>query len=107
MKKSTLREKDIERHLRKEVEKLGGKCRKWRSPQNNGVLDRIVQLPGGRVFFVELKAPNGTLSPQQERELLWLGLNGFEALVLSSKREVDNWICFLGATSDEMDREEE
>jgi hypothetical protein len=92
MRKSTIREKEIERHLVREIEKLGGKCRKWRSPQNNGVLDRIVQMPGGRIWFVELKAPNGDLSPQQELEIRWLTNNGFRAVVLASKKEVNAWV---------------
>ena len=49
------RERDIESGLRKQVERMGGKFMKFTSPGNDGVPDRIAILPGGRVWFVELK----------------------------------------------------
>lgn len=52
-------EKDIEKKLKKMVERHGGLCLKWVSPGMDGVPDRIVLLPGGRVFFIELKRPKG------------------------------------------------
>jgi len=90
--KNKVREREIEAHLLKEVERLGGKCRKWVSPQNNGVLDRIVQFSEGLIFFVELKAPGGRLSSAQEREISWLHAHGFMTAVLAGKNEVDAFI---------------
>lgn len=58
-------ERDIERWLRREVEKQGGVCMKWVSPGNDGVPDRIVILPEGQVHFVELKSEKGRVSPLQ------------------------------------------
>lgn len=52
-------EKDIEQKLRKMVEAHGGLCLKWVCPGWSGVPDRIVLLPGGRIYFVELKRPKG------------------------------------------------
>lgn len=52
-------EKDIERKLRELVENLDGKCLKWTCPGWRGVPDRIVLMPRGRVYFVELKRPKG------------------------------------------------
>ena len=53
-------EKEIERKLKVMVEgKLGGLCLKWVCPGWRGVPDRILLLPGGRVYFVELKRPKG------------------------------------------------
>ena len=51
-----MRERDVERYLRERVKQLGGRAYKFVSPGNNGVPDRIVMLPGGKLFFVELQA---------------------------------------------------
>lgn len=52
-----MRESEVERYLKKQVEANGGKCWKWVSPGRIGVPDRIVIMPGGTIFFVELKSP--------------------------------------------------
>jgi len=49
-------EKDLEPKLRKEIEARGGKAYKWVSPGNRGVPDRIVFMPNGKVYLVELKS---------------------------------------------------
>lgn len=59
-------EKDIEKWLVEEVKKMGGLADKYVSPNNPGVPDRIVIMPGGRVFFVELKTQWGRLSSLQK-----------------------------------------
>ena len=51
----TLLEKQIEARLRKRVNEMGGLFYKFVSPGNDGVPDRIAVLPGGRVWFIELK----------------------------------------------------
>jgi hypothetical protein len=51
-------EKKIEAALCKRVKELGGLCEKFTSPGKRSVPDRIVILPGNRIIFVELKAPN-------------------------------------------------
>lgn len=48
---------------------MGGACFKWTSPGTDGVPDRIVILPDGRVIFVELKTETGRLSPVQEYQI--------------------------------------
>lgn len=52
-------EKDIERKLTNLVTKYGGRCLKWVCPGWTGVPDRIILLPGGRIYFIELKRPKG------------------------------------------------
>lgn len=59
-------EKTIEQALVRRVLKLGGLCEKFVSPGRRSVPDRIVTLPGGRVVFVELKAPGKKPTPLQE-----------------------------------------
>lgn len=64
-----MREKDIEKILVNGVKDVGGRAYKWVSPGNNGVPDRIVFLPEGRIVFVELKTESGTLSSLQRVQI--------------------------------------
>ena len=50
-----MREKTVESRLVKAVQCMGGLCPKWVSPGLDGVPDRIAILPGGQVWFIELK----------------------------------------------------
>ena len=53
-------EKEIERLLKLYIEgHHRGLCLKWVCPGWSGVPDRILLLPGGRIFFAELKRPKG------------------------------------------------
>lgn len=73
-----MREKTIEHKLKKEIEKLGGICLKFHSPYHRGMPDRIIILPQGVVYFVELKAEGGKTSELQrlaEKKLKRLSQN--------------------------------
>lgn len=70
-------EKDIERKLKKRVEALGCMCLKFESPGYTGVPDRIILMPGGEAFFVELKAPGKKERPRQEYVQFQLRKLGF------------------------------
>ena len=61
-------EKAIEAALVKRVKELGGMCEKFVSPGRRSVPDRLVTLPGGRIVFVELKAPGKKTTPLQDRD---------------------------------------
>lgn len=95
MKKELKRESeaDIEAYLREKVRAvLHGKAYKWVSPGNNGVPDRMVCLPGGRVVFAELKAPGKQPRPDQAAKHRELRALGFRVEVLDSKAAVDAFI---------------
>jgi hypothetical protein len=85
-------ERDVENHLREEVKHLGGVAFKFVSPGNDGVPDRLVCLPGGRVAFIELKAPGRKPTPLQVRQMERLQELGFSAMVLDSIEAVDEFI---------------
>lgn len=59
-------EKTIESKFKRAVEATGARCLKFVSPGFVGVPDRIILLPGGTVFFAELKAPKKTERKRQE-----------------------------------------
>lgn len=75
-------EKEIEKKLIDGIRKLGGRSYKFVSPGNNGVPDRIVILPGGRVIFVELKTATGRLSKLQKMQIRMLTHYGCDVRVL-------------------------
>ena len=64
-----MRESELERILVNEVRRIGGRAYKWVSPGNDGVPDRIVFLPGGKVYLIELKTDTGKLSVLQKIQI--------------------------------------
>lgn len=58
-------ERDLERKFKDSMETLGCLVFKFVSPGKAGVPDRLVVMPGGRCFFVEMKRPGGKLRPLQ------------------------------------------
>lgn len=87
-----MRERDIEVYLRVRVKELGGIAYKFVSPGHAGVADRIVCMPGGVVWFVEVKAPGGKLSPLQRLFEVQMSQLGMRYVTIWSKDEVDQWI---------------
>ena len=84
-----LLERDIERYLVRRTIEHGGVAYKWVSPGRVGVADRIVLLPGGVVWFVELKTATGRLSPGQKVFAAEMRRMGMNYIVIRSKGEVD------------------
>jgi hypothetical protein len=85
-------EKDIERILVKEIKSLGGICLKYFNPNSTGWPDRLVILPGGDIFFVELKRPGGKISSKQEVRLKTLQELGVNVAVIWSIDDVKEFI---------------
>ena len=78
-----MKESVIETRLRKSVERAGGKCLKWTAPGTTGVPDRIILMPGGRIYFAETKAPGEHERARQEyvqRQLRALGFTVFSSV---------------------------
>lgn len=86
-----MNESPIEKRLREEIEKLGGRAFKFTSPSNAGVPDRIVLL-AGRVIFIELKKPGKDLRPLQKYRKRQFEKLGFEVLVIDTIEKVDEFI---------------
>ena len=83
-----MRESEIESRLRAEAKKMGGMAVKFVSPGLDGVPDRIVLLPGGKVAFVELKAPGKRLRPLQEKRKRQLEGLGFQVYVVDRVEQI-------------------
>ena len=89
-------EKDIEKLFRDEIKKAGGKAYKFTSPGNDGVPDRIVMLPDGRIVFVELKTDTGKLSKLQELQCRQIAELGQTVRVLHGLAGVRDFFLELG-----------
>jgi len=81
-------EKNIEARLRK---KLAGLFLKFISPGCTGVPDRI-HIHQGKVVFIELKQPNGVLSPRQVYMIEQLRKEKANVIVVASNEEADRYI---------------
>ena len=93
---SLVREKDVEYRLASEVKRRGGICPKWVSPGFDGVPDRIVLLPGGRVAFVEVKAKGKKPRPLQTARHRLLRSLGFHVFVLDDADDIGKILDEIG-----------
>jgi hypothetical protein len=82
-------ERTIEAALVRRVTKLGGLCEKFVSPGRRSVPDRIVTLPGGRIIFVEVKAPGKGPTELQERDHWRRRKLGCEVIVINTMEDVE------------------
>lgn len=92
-------ERDIERYLIKRVREVGGHAYKFVSPSNRGVADRLVVLPGGAVWFVEVKTEGGRLAPLQKLFIEQMQQLDQNVIVVWSKEDVDAFIAALPGRS--------
>ena len=83
-----MREKEIEKKLTQAVKNMGGICPKLVSPGFDGMPDRIVLLPKGRMAFVEVKAPGESPRPLQMARHRLLRRLGFQVYILDSTEQI-------------------
>ena len=81
-----MNEKLIEKKLRERVKKLGGLALKFLCLFFTGMPDRIVLMPGGRIWFVELKTTNKKPKPRQTFVMNLLKKLGFEVIVIDDEK---------------------
>ena len=87
-----MREKTIEEYLTWAVERVGGVTFKFRSPSQRGVADRIVCLPNGQTWFVEVKTEGGRLSELQKVFASDMALMNQRYVCLWNKDQIDGWL---------------
>jgi hypothetical protein len=87
-------ERDLESRFCAEVKARGGVVRKLRWEGMAGAPDRLVLAPGPRMAFVELKRADGTgrISKLQARELRLLRRLGFDARVVATDEDADQFM---------------
>lgn len=83
-----MREKEIERKLTCEAKKRGGLAAKFVSPGFDGMPDRILLIPDGKMAFVEVKAPGKSPRPLQMARHKLLRELGFMVFILDDASQI-------------------
>lgn len=95
-----MREKIIEHKLTIAVKDTGGIALKFASPGFDGMPDRIVLLPEGRVAFVEVKSPGMKPRPLQVARHEMLRRLGFKVYVLDDEEQITKIIKEMGGDAE-------
>ena len=85
-----LYERTIEQELAARTRAMGGIAPKFTSPGFDGMPDRLVLLPRGRMGFVELKAPGRKPRPLQLARHRLLRRLGFKVYVIDGIEQIDS-----------------
>lgn len=81
------RESVLESWFRDRVRDLGGRAYKFTAPGRRSVPDRLIVLPGGTLFFVELKRKGGKPTAKQDVEINYLRSMGLNVYIADSKED--------------------
>lgn len=91
-----MREREIEQKLVRAVRAVGGIAPKFTSPGFDGMPDRLVLLPMGKIGFVEVKRHGEKLHPLQEARHEMLQRLGFQVHVLDDTKQIEQIIRKIG-----------
>lgn len=83
-----MQEANVEKYLIRYVKDKGGLCLKFISASMRGLPDRIVILPQGKIFFIELKAKGKKPRPEQTRVHTLFSSLGTKVYTADSKEKV-------------------
>lgn len=92
-----MREKTTERKLTEAVRAMGGIAPKLVSPGFDGMPDRLVLLPGGKLAFVEVKQHGEKPRPLQEARHGMLRRLGFKVYVLDDAGQIGGMLREISA----------
>ena len=95
------KEKSIEQKLVRATKGRGGICPKLVSPGFDGMPDRLVLLPHGKIGFVEVKAPGEKPRPIQVSRHRLLRRLGFKVYVLDDAEDIPHILDEIGGNNGE------
>lgn len=90
----------IEKAFVEAVRKSSGLALKFVSPGMNGMPDRLVLMPGGKIAFVEVKAPGQKARKLQKRRHARLRTLGFAVYVLDRADDIPAMVQEIGGGDD-------
>ena len=88
-------ESQVERWLGKRLRDLGCLYCKFVSPGNDGMPDRLIIMPGGRILFLELKTTTGRLCARQRYQIGRLLRWGCTARVAYGRGGAEQFLDYL------------
>lgn len=88
-------EKVLEAELRERCKALGWMCIKLTSQYQRGLPDRLILMPGGRVFFAEIKTTGKKPTALQRVTHERLRALGYRVEVVDTTESLDNLIVEL------------
>ena len=98
-----MREIVIEHKLVSAVKAMGGIAPKFVSPGYDGMPDRLILLPGGKIAFVEVKAMGRKPRPLQLHRHRLLRRLGFKVFVLDDENQITSMLSRIkGGTPTEV-----
>ena len=89
-------EKYLERMLVNRIKAINGLCLKLLCSHFTGLPDRMCLLPGGKIFFAEIKTTGFTPSPRQKWVKNKLSQLGFNVYI------IDNSLLLKKLTGDDV-----
>ena len=93
-----MRETKIEAKLVQAVRFRGGICPKLLCPGYSGMPDRIALLPGGKLAFIEVKAPGKQPRPLQLSRHAMLRRLGYRVYVMDDVTQIGGTLDEISAT---------
>lgn len=87
-----MQESTIEKRLRIEVQKAGGRALKFRPDHRIGMPDRLILLPDGRCAWVETKSPGKHLRAIQDKRRQQLRELGHSVYVIDNVQDIQEFI---------------
>ena len=93
-----MRESELERKLVKAAKGMEGKAMKFISPGFDGMPDRLVLLPGGKLAFVEVKRHGMKPTPLQLSRHGMLRRLGFRVYVLDAVEQIGEILSEIQTT---------
>ena len=88
-------EKALEARLRREVEARGGKAIKLTSQLHRGLPDRLILMPEGQAFFVEVKTTGRKPTKLQRAVHRDLRAMGFDVFVVDSTASLEKVVALI------------
>ena len=85
-----VKENKIERYLCEQVKLMGGVAEKVTVVGRRGFFDRVVRLPGGKIYWVECKRPRGgRVAPHQGEYASRYEALGVPVAIVRNREDID------------------